>query len=31
MQIDISLGADTDLRGQARLPFDQQSLGKARA
>lgn len=31
MQIEVSLGADVDTKGQARLPFDQQPLGKARA
>jgi len=30
MQVEVSLGADVDGRGQARLPFDQQPLGKAR-
>lgn len=31
MQIEVSLGADVNAKGQARLPFDQQPLGKARA
>jgi hypothetical protein len=31
MQIDVPLGADTDPRGQARPPFIEQPLGKARA
>jgi hypothetical protein len=31
MQIDISLGADTDIKGQPRPPFNEQPLGKARA
>lgn len=31
MQIDISLGADLDIKGNPREPFDQQPLGKARA
>lgn len=31
MQIDVSLGADVDIRGNPREPFDQQPLGKARA
>jgi hypothetical protein len=31
MQIDIALGADTDLKGRPRPPFNEQPLGKARA
>jgi hypothetical protein len=31
MQIDVSLGADVDIKGNPREPFDQQPLGKARA
>lgn len=31
MQIDVSLGADVDIKGNPRLSFDQQPLGKARA
>lgn len=31
MQIEVSLGADLDAKGQPRTSFDQQPLGKARA
>jgi len=31
MQIEVSLGADIDAKGQPREPFDRQPLGKARA
>lgn len=31
MQIEVSLGADVDIRGNPREPFNQQPLGKARA
>ncbi len=31
MQIEVSLGADVDLKGNPREPFNQQPLGKARA
>jgi hypothetical protein len=31
MQIDVSLGADVDIKGNPREPFNQQPLGKARA
>ena len=31
MQIDISLGADVDVKGNPRAPFNEQPLGKARA
>lgn len=31
MQLDISLGADQDLKGNPREPFDRQPLGKARS
>jgi hypothetical protein len=31
MQIDVSLGADTDPKGQPRAPFNQQPVGKLRA
>lgn len=31
MQIEVSLGADVDIKGNIREPFNQQPLGKARA
>lgn len=31
MQIEVSLGADVDIKGNPREPFNQQPLGKARA